>query len=39
VVSVNVSGYSLDATLKDMLAKMLREVKNRHDVILTGRKV
>ena len=38
-MSISTSGYSLEATLKDLLSKMLKEVRGSHDVILTERKV
>ncbi len=36
---IHVSGYSLSATLKDVINKMYREAKNRNDFVLTGRSI
>lgn len=38
-VSMHVSGYSLEATLNALMAKMLKAVRNKNDVLLTGRKL
>jgi len=39
IISIYVYGYSLEATLKDLVAKMYREAKSKRDIAMVGRQV